>query len=66
MTTNEMSAFLGCTAIYQVKDMQFQVEIVDIRTGAYRRIDVLIQPVQGRGSNWVSMGSIRDISEQQV
>lgn len=59
MTVKEMSAFIDCIALYPVKGIEFGVRIKDIKSAPYGRIDVLIVPLSGRDSMWVSLSSIR-------
>jgi hypothetical protein len=58
MTVKEMASLIGEIAIYPVKEMEFEVEIIDART-RFGNVDVEIAPVTGNGSSWVSRDSIR-------
>jgi len=56
MTVVEMSALLG-PAMYDVKGMVVDVEVIDVRT-QFGRVDVKITPVNGQGFTWVESGTV--------
>jgi hypothetical protein len=58
MTVKEMSSLVGEFATYWVKEMEFEVTIIDART-RYGNVDVKIVPVSGNGATWVSLSSVK-------
>lgn len=55
MSVAEMAALIGATGGYRPsRDLQFQVRVLDVRT-RYGTVDVLIAPVAGNGTQWVTL-----------
>jgi hypothetical protein len=48
-----MQPAVGCYGYWHVEKIKVFIEIVDVRE-VYGRVDVLIQPTQGLGEQWVS------------
>lgn len=60
MTLSEASKLLG-TALWNTGGEQalfFEVQVVDVRE-VFGRVDVQITPVNGIGTRWVSMDTVR-------
>ena len=57
MTTEGLRTLHGRSALYRLGSLVFEVTITDTRS-AYGRDDVLITPVAGNGSRWVTLTSI--------
>jgi len=54
----ELMKNIGKKAFYNGDDIQFEVEITDVRK-VYGRIDYEIKPTAGKGSKWVTADSLK-------
>lgn len=58
MTASELGVLVGQTGAYRPsRDLNFEVRVLDART-RYGTIDVLIAPVAGNGSQWVTLDRV--------
>lgn len=57
----EMHTIVGCDAVYHVRELRFNVRIVNVRD-RFGAEDVFIIPESGSGGQWVSRDSVTGIS----
>jgi hypothetical protein len=57
MGVKEMASYIGKVVNLKVESLSIPVEIEDIRK-VWQRVDVLISPVNGNGSQWVSLDRV--------
>lgn len=59
---NELCQQIGKVADYNVGDLTFTVEIVDVRT-RFGKIDYFITPHMGSGYKWVEASSLQLLNQ---
>jgi hypothetical protein len=57
MGVKEMASYIGKIVNLKVESLSIPVEIEDIRK-VWQRVDVLVSPVNGNGSQWVSLDRV--------
>jgi hypothetical protein len=66
MTANEMYKLVGRTATWYPPEstMAFTVTIRDVKAGGWGRTLCEIEPVAGRGSQWVQLGETLELEDK--
>jgi hypothetical protein len=58
MTVSELAAVVGRLGVYTHAALRIEVQVIDVRQ-VWGRVDYLIRPVAGSGSQWVASDSIQ-------
>ena len=58
MTARELAAYVGRVVLLRASGLDVEVTVLDARR-VFNRVDLLVTPVQGGRSNWVSAERVR-------